>query len=92
MGFTSDSTVMATFDGAPIVLSGLVVDSLGHFSATFAIPSSYSPGNYLVIVTDNASYSASTSFTLIASPLSSWPMFMHDLFLLWILHLQFQEA
>jgi outer membrane protein assembly factor BamB len=77
-GFTADSTVTATFDGAPITLSNSSVDSLGHLSATVAIPYC-TPGTYPICVIDASGSSASANFTVVSAPTTSWPMFMHDL-------------
>jgi len=78
-GFTANSTVSATFDGAPITLSSSSVDSLGHFSSTLTIPS-YALGTYRINVTDAWGCSDSANFTVVSAPTTSWSMFMHDLY------------
>jgi outer membrane protein assembly factor BamB len=78
-GFQATSTLIATFGGAPITLSSSTVDPLGHFSATFTIPPTSVPGNYQITITDTSGNSASTNYTVVAPPSTSWPMFMHNL-------------
>ncbi len=76
-GFTAASTITVTFKGTPVTVSSSTVDSLGHFSATFQVPD-YSPYNYQIIVSDAVGVCASTNFTIVGAPSTSWPMFMHD--------------
>jgi outer membrane protein assembly factor BamB len=78
-GFTSNSMVTATFGDQPVTLSNSTVDSLGHFSGNFQINPSTAPGTYQILVTDNSDISACANFTVVGSPTTSWPMFMHDL-------------
>ena len=78
-GFTSNSMVTATFGGQPVTLTSSAVDSLGHFSGSFQINPSTKPGTFLVSVTDSSGVTACANFTVVGSPTTSWPMFMHDL-------------
>jgi len=78
-GFTSNSMVTATFGDQPVTLSNSTVDSLGHFSGNFQINPSTAPGTYQILVTDNSDVAACANFTVVGSPTTSWPMFMHDL-------------
>ena len=78
-GFTSNSMVTATFGGQPVALTSSAVDSLGHFSGSFQINPSTTPGTYQISVTDNAGVAACANFTVVGYPTTSWPMFMHDL-------------
>ncbi|MCW3999957.1 MAG: PQQ-binding-like beta-propeller repeat protein [Candidatus Bathyarchaeota archaeon] len=77
-GFTSNSMVTATFGGQPITLTNSTVDALGHFSGKFQIDPSTEPGTFQISVTDNAHLTAYANFTVVGSPTTSWPMFMHD--------------
>jgi outer membrane protein assembly factor BamB len=78
-GFTSNSIVTASFGDQPVTLSDPEVDYLGHFLGNFQINPSTTPGTYKISVTDNASATACANFTVVGSPATSWPMFMHDL-------------
>ena len=78
-GFTSNSIVTATFGGQPVTLTSSAVDSLGHFSGNFQINPSTAPGTYQISVTDTGAVTAYANFTVVGSPSTSWPMFMHDL-------------
>jgi outer membrane protein assembly factor BamB len=77
-GFSAGSTVTATFAGAPITLSGSTVDSLGHFYATFTVPALAS-ANYPIVATDSLGKNALSNYTIVSAPVTSWPMYMHDL-------------
>jgi outer membrane protein assembly factor BamB len=78
-GFTSNSMVTASFGGQPVTLTISAVDYLGHFSGDFQINSSTTPGTYEISVADNSGVTACANFTVVGSPATSWPMFMHDL-------------
>jgi outer membrane protein assembly factor BamB len=77
-GFTSNARVTATFGSQSVALTNSTIDALGHFSGSFQINPSTTPGRYLISVTDNTNVTACANFTVVGSPTTSWPMYMHD--------------
>jgi len=73
-GYTADSDITATFDGAALALIGNShTDANGHFEATFTVPLK-GPATYTVTATDTPGYSASEQFSVVMTPVPESPI------------------
>ena len=75
-GFVANSPLAATFNGAPVTLSGFTTtDASGNIppGATFTVPADAQPGENTFAIVDTDFHSVNTTFTVIAPSITVTP-------------------